>query len=64
MSAAFDKQELTAAEVLSRVYGYGMLAADIALAEVSEQDRAAIVDAYEGGDCIAIDEILAKPKDE
>lgn len=57
------KQELTATEVLSRVCGYGMLEADIALAEVSVQDRSNIVAAYEKGDSIAIHAILAKHND-
>jgi hypothetical protein len=61
MSAAFDKPELTASEVLARVYGFGMLEADIALAEVSVQDRDAIVVAYDKGDAIAIQAILDKP---
>lgn len=61
MSAAFDKPELTASEVLARVYGFGMLAADIALAEVSAQDRDAIVVAYDKGDAVAIQAILDKP---
>lgn len=58
------KRELTATEVLSRVYGYGLVEADMALVEVSAQDRGNIVAAYEKGDSAAIHAILSKKSDE
>lgn len=63
MSAAFDKKDLTASEVLTRVYGFGILDADRALDEVSEQDRSAIIEAYEADDCSRINTILEKSRE-
>jgi hypothetical protein len=64
MSAAFDKPELTAAEVVARVYGVGMLEADMMLAEVSMQDRDAIVAAFHKRDVSTMQAILYKPSDD
>lgn len=62
MTAVFD-EGLTASEVLSRVYGYGLLHSDTVLADVSVQDRAKIVEAYEVNDVVAIGLLLEKQPD-
>ncbi len=51
--------ELTASQVLCRVYGLGALEADLALQEISVQDRSRIVEAYESGRVNEIDAIIA-----
>jgi hypothetical protein len=62
MTAAFD-DGLTASDVLSRVYGHGLLHCDKMLEDVSAQDRAKIVEAYDAGDIEAIASILDGSKE-